>query len=485
MNQTLSLHERATGGHPGRPVPNAEPPAWQDTQRNRPRPAPFGRVLAVLTGLTLAAILAALLLAPYPPVQDFIEWLYQSELLVHGGWPEGVRLATWPVPNTLFQLLLTGFTLVLPAWTAAVAFLVAYGVAAVALSLTLARRYQPRLVGPVTVVLLISFGFNAPFWNGYGNYQTALLLFGGWFLLPAEWRHRPLVIMAAALLLFFTHAMLFAAFAAMVGIQALAERRVFRTGLALVPAMALFAWYVLGKDPPEVDAGPGQVEQTSLLALKGYTLAKLGPYHNFVFESGGDAVLRPVLYWAGSAVNLAYALGLLAALGWGLWTAWQRRRMPWAVLATAAVLTLLFLVMPSRIQTVVVNPGERLLYPALLLLLLSLPLPRWPMRAMAFSIPVLALSLTGLLPGAANWVESISPAGPAIASNGRQVLFWHRPSAFSCKWQEMERLQATGGAMQRPITFRTSLLVGEGGKECDPDWEHRRGAEAVSSTPRP
>jgi hypothetical protein len=136
MDEIL-LDERVAGDRPGGPAPTAAPPAYQGPQSI---PAPFGRGLAVLTALTLAAILAALLLAPYPPVQDFIEWLYQSELLVRGGLPEGVRLATWPVPNTVFQLLLTGFTLVLPPAAAGVAFLVAYGAAAVALSLATTRQ---------------------------------------------------------------------------------------------------------------------------------------------------------------------------------------------------------------------------------------------------------------------------------------------------------------------------------------------------------
>ncbi|MFC7538338.1 hypothetical protein ACFQU2_01245 [Siccirubricoccus deserti] len=107
-------------------------------------------------------------------------------------------------------------------------------------------------------------------------------------------------------------------------------------------------------------------------------------------------MLRPLVYSAGSAVNLLYAAALLAAIAWGGRTAWRRRSVPWAAVAAAAGLGLLFLFLPSRIQSVVVNPGERLMYPALLLLLLALPLPRQPARLLGGSIAVLALSLTGL-----------------------------------------------------------------------------------------
>jgi hypothetical protein len=430
-----------------------------------------------LAALTLLAIAAALLLPPYPPLQDFIEWLYQAEVLVQLGnsaAPPGVQLAGYPVPNSLFQLLLGGFALVVPAPAAARLVIFAYIVVALLLAAGLARRYQPAAAAPFTCILLISFFFNAPFWNGYGNYQTGLLLLAGWFLLPEARRASPGLILGYGLLLFFAHAMVFVAFAAILGMEALARRRVLPTALALTPAMLLFAWYVLGKETLPEKHEPGQVEEASQLALKAYTLAKVGPYHNFVFDSGGDAVLRPMVYWVGSAVNLLYAAALLAAIAWGCHTAWRRRSMPWAAVAAAAGLGLLFLLLPSRIQSVVVNPGERLMYPALLLLLLVLPLPRRPAQLLGGTIAVLALSLTGLAHGPRPWDVPVSPAGPPSARDARQVLFWHRPTAFACKWQEMRRVEAEGEAPQLPITFRTSLLVGAGGAECDADWERRR-----------
>ncbi|MFC7538339.1 hypothetical protein ACFQU2_01250 [Siccirubricoccus deserti] len=188
---------------------------------------------AVLTVLTIAAVL---LLSPYPPLQDFIEWIYQAEVLARlgddGALP-GVRLAGYPVPNSLFQLLLGGFALVMPAPAAGRLFLVAYAAAALLLAAGLARRYQPEAAAPFTCILLISFFFNAPFWNGYGNYQTGLLLLAGWYLLPEARRISPWLILAYGLLLFFAHAMVFAAFAAILGVEALARRRVLPTALAL------------------------------------------------------------------------------------------------------------------------------------------------------------------------------------------------------------------------------------------------------------
>ncbi len=425
--------------------------------------------------LTALVVTAVILLPPYPPVQDFIEWTYQADIMTDPGFgtaPPGVRLAEHPVPNSLFQLVLAALALAMPAPIAGKVFLLGYVAVSVALAWALSRRYHPEAWGAVTSILLITFLFNTPFWNGYGNYQTGLLLFAAWFLLPAERRTAPPLILVFAVVFFFTHAMIFAAFAVIVGLQALTERRVVSTALAFLPSLALAAWYVLRNDPPAEEDVPGQVEQLNHLVYKAYTLAKIGPYHNFVFDVGGDAALRPAMFWSGTAINLLYAAGLVAALAWGLWTAMRQKALPLVPAAAAAVLGVLFLVLPSRIQTVLVNPGERLMYPALLLLLLFLPLPRPLIRALGASVIVLLLSLSTLAFGEHPWGASVSPAGPQHMDPER-LLFWHRPTAFVCKWQEMQRRRAEHDVARVPITFRTSLLVGEGGDECDPDWRIR------------
>ena len=45
------------------------------------------------------------------------------------------------------------------------------------------------------------------------------------------------------------------------------------------------------------------------------------------------------------------------------------------------------------------------------------------------------------------------------APRPRPALFRHRPTAFACKWQEMQRSAATGEPLpHEPLAFRTSLL---------------------------
>ena len=430
----------------------------------RPDDALPATALALCTALAVAA---AVLLPPYPPLQDFIEWIYQAEILAQlpsEAWPPGVHVATYPVPNSLFQLVLTALALAVPALAAGKLFLIAYTAAAAALAWGLARRYQPGTTLAVTAVLLVSFCFNTPFWDGYANYQTGLLIFMAWLLLPEKRQASPALILLFGIATFFAHAMAFVAFAILVGLQALTDRRLHATMLALAPSLLLAAWYVLGKDLPDVG---GQEATVPYVAVKAYTLTKLGPYHNFVFETGGDAALRPILYGVGISLNLLYTAGLLAAVGWGLWISIRRRALPMAPVLAALLLGALFLRLPQQ-GSAEVNPGEQLACPALLLLLLFLPLPRQLTQLLGTSVLVLLISLATLAAGPQPWWSAVSPAGPHALTTASQVLFWHRPTAFVCKWQEVQRLAGGQEAARIPITFQTSLLVGAGGQECNP-----------------
>jgi hypothetical protein len=84
------------------------------------------------------------------------------------------------------------------------------------------------------------------------------------------------------------------------------------------------------------------------------------------------------------------------------------------------------------------------------------------------SVLVLLISLATLAAGPQPWWSAVSPTGPHALTTASQVLFWHRPTAFVCKWQEVQRLAGGQEAARIPITFQTSLLVGAGGQECNP-----------------
>ena len=112
--------------------------------------------------------------------------------------------------------------------------------------------------------------------------------------------------------------------------------------------------------------------------------------------------------------------------------------------------------LPDLVQNVV-NPGERLMLPALLLLLLVLPLPPGLVRALGLGAVGLGACLVLLLATGHSWQEPVHYTELRAETAG---LFRHRPTAFACKWQEMLRSAAAGDTPREPLAFRTSLLIG-------------------------
>ncbi|MFC7477386.1 hypothetical protein ACFQS7_23705 [Dankookia sp. GCM10030260] len=409
--------------------------------------------------LTLA-IAAALLLAPYPPLQDFAEWVYHGAMLAQlaVGLPGAtVSLATHPVPNSLAQAVLGLLALVLPATLAARVFLLGLLGASLAVALALGRQRQPAAAGAFAGVLLVSILCNATFWNGYVNYQLALVIFAAWFLLPPARRAATGPILGFGLAIFLSHAAVFTAFCMVVGFRALLRRQWRGATLGLGPLLLLGAWYVLGRSGEAADPPPAYDSAGAFLAYKAYTLAKLGPYHNFVFAQGGDEVLRPALYWAGAAVNLLYVAGLGAALGYGLWRGLRSRALSAPLIVASLALFVGFLLLP-RMGQHVINPGERLMLPGLLVLLLAVPLPPFALRGLA-TLGGLALTANLLVFTLPNdtWAVPVHFDDMAAMGSAR-AMFRHRPTSFACKWEELRHSDATGAPPRLPISFRTSLL---------------------------
>ena len=227
--------------------------------------------------------------------------------------------------------------------------------------------------------------------------------------------------------------------------------------LGLGPVMLLGAWYTLAGtgEPAEPAAEVGGLG--AFLAYKAYTLTKLGPYDNFVFAGGGDETLRPALYWAGAAVNLLYAGGLGVALGIGLWRGSRDRALSATPVLAALLLLAGFLALP-RVAQHVINPGERLLIPGLLLLLLAVPLSTVALRPLAvLGGLALAANLLVLAAPEDRWARPVHFRDMA-ATGGARALFRHRPTSFACKWEELRHSEVTGEAPRLPISFRTSLL---------------------------
>ncbi|WP_321884377.1 hypothetical protein [Paraburkholderia bannensis] len=405
---------------------------------------------------------------PYVPLQDYNEWTYQGYiaaqiLLGHLDAPLAAHyaFASYPVPNSAVQAILTALNCVVPATLASRLVASAYSVFAIMLAWRMSLRIAPSRNVSVFFVLLVCVYFNTPFWNGYMNYQMGMLLFTVWLLLDPSTRRKPQWVLLFTMLAFFTHAVIWAAILLMIGLDVLRRRRI----AAALPALAsigLFAWYAAQRHTPVLPDPLAHAGTVKFVVYKLYTLAKLGPYHHFTYDDGVVSSFESAGYYVGCAVNAAFAVGIVVLLGASLRLAKGPRLTDERI--TACVLFALFMLLPAVISDLV-NPGERVLYPALLLMLCSSGagaqhetreraaalVPR-VMRWMAISGVVCVLCATGLLANGARLLYDASEE--TVAGTPPLRLFQTRPAAYA---DVLAMLDDT--LPLRALSFETSFLI--------------------------
>ena len=413
--------------------------------------------------LSIAAVifsesLLSVWMPPIVPLQDMNEWIYQGGILasiLRGAPIHSVIIANYPVPNSLMQLILGLLSLALRPIAAGRVLITSYIVFGTWVGGALARRYHPRHVGPITLVYLISMVLNSPFWNGYLNSQIGLIIFLSYFLLSEEWRAKQAIVMGEGIVLFFTHAISFAAFALYIVVRATLYREQRNLIIAIVPPIVLFFWYISMRAPVELAAihWGGALH---FLSYKVYTCSKLGGYHNFIFSSGGDAIQRPWVYRLGIASNLAYLAGILGMLVSIAFNRSWREIAAEPALVAAAIAVAIALCLPQNMADVV-NPGERLIYLAFGLALPFIQPKAWLVRAMAAAAVMLAVSVIPLLDG--NQEKFRTAVSDEILHGGdiAQALYLHRPTAF------VQRVEGVGQSEYRTteprLFFETSFLL--------------------------
>jgi hypothetical protein len=414
-------------------------------------------LLFVLTALLIAVVVAP----PYPPLQDLSEWIYQGRItadLLEGMAVPGYHLASYPIPNAASQVILGGLSLIMPAIVAGRIFAIAYLACAASVAVKLSRKLQPDVAGPLSIVLMLWIFANSSFWNGYMNFSIGVLFFAIYLLQPESSARNPKTIMLFSLLTFFSHAIVFAVFFFLVLCRSVGQRHIPGTVAAFTPTLLLTLWYFLARAPGPVQVSnlPNVFGPLNFLSYKAYTVAKIGPYQNFVFSSGGDAVNRPLVYWCGVVANFVYGIGVVLLIGWGGWRVLRRISIPAEIVAAGSLL-LVFLVMPGFFQGVV-NPGERFLYPALLLALLYLPASRFALAG--FSLAGVVMMLVGILPIFGSAIDWSEPASDQLLSvQPSHALFWHRPTLFADKAIENEWAERHRTVPRLPLTYANSILV--------------------------
>jgi hypothetical protein len=425
----------------------------------------YGAELGV--GACVAALAVMLLgFLPFPPLQDFPEWIYQAHVigqLMAGGKSPYFYLHPYPVPYCASQLVMAVLDRACGLVLGPKVFVALYLAAGFALSLQLTRRH--RLHAPVAMPALFCFVVcNSTFFSGYLNYQVGLLVLMAYLCLDEERRMAMPTLTLFALLAFASHGMAFVSLGVIAGAKAAVTRRIPAFIASMAPAGVLAIWYTAAQTG--APALPEVVHYGSLrfFAYKLYTLAKAGPYHDFWIGSAGDFQrgARP-WYIGGAAINLACAGVIALGLGVMLATPAPDRERRSLRLA-ASILLAAFLLSPD-VALGVVNPGERFLYPLILCWLLQCrePAARWTTPAGApllAAIPlVLVVGLAGVIKATAGEDPTLLRSQEDVSAAGQaRALFVVRPFQFVERYDTWTNEVRQGIDLDVPLTFRTSML---------------------------
>lgn len=429
------------------------------------------RALFLAAGIYVAALLGWFLSQPMPALQDLGEWMFQGAVMLRLLDPSSPFHSQFqwvhiPVPNMLCQLFLMASTWAVGPFWATKVLVALYCLGAVWICGRAARRFAPRNPAPLFVLLLGIAAFNSCFWNGYINFQIALLLLLLYTELTAEKRPSVAMVFGFSLLLFCCHASMFVTFVLLVLMRERHRTDRLQIYASLLPSVGLLSVYLWQRQHRfPASSHTHSRGLAAHLTYKAYTLLKLGPFHNFVIASGQSAKRLPLLYTGGIMLNMAFSLCLTALLWLGIRSLLRERRLSSPTLLLWSALAFLFLALPADLAEVV-NPGERFLLLLTILMLLAIAQRQSRsdsrLQAAAAWSYVLGFALTlAQLPAASLHGVSDPEAfrypreKNGLAYANRDGLFAHRP------YQNDERRIELRDHQNQvdPLLFDTGLLL--------------------------
>ena len=389
-----------------------------------------------------------LVIQPFPVLHDYPEWMYQGHIvysLLSGENPSLSMLFEWvpvPVPNTISQLAIGMLNFTVSPVMAGQLWLAVYLLLAIVTGYLASKGHEHA--GSVFWLFTITIAFGPGFWNGYINFQFGLLLFA---LFVVTGLHRRLAwVVVFSVLIYFSHASVFAGFVCFVVLAEIFNQRRITTLIALLPALLLLLWYTVTRFAEGTGQNVGLESVSQWIQYKFYTLAKLGPFHNFI-RPDGESLLASVnsLYMVGFAVN--FVVALLVGV-WLLIIAWKMIRRSdkltghYGLLFTAIVLMLAWL-LAGKNSFGVVNLGERFLIVAIMLLITQIQCPDWITRswvALSAIVSVVTLVALFVLSGYSDKNYSVARSATAtelesfvddIYKNSRHKYFNHRLTIYA------------------------------------------------------
>lgn len=403
----------------------------------------------------------------YPPLTDYVEWMYQSYILrflLENHESTLYYLKDYPVPYALAQISLALLDKILGTERAGLVLIAGYFLAGVLLSIAFVNRYSldVRITLPILLSVILC---NSPFWNGYINYQLGLLVLMAYLALPERQQLSAKITFTFGVLSFFTHGF------ALVGFSIIAASKTLHDGkntflkfaVSMIPSGILTVWYFLARDP---DVGPIVESMAPYLSWKFflyklYTLTKAGPYHNFIVGQEGDFERHILLFSIGVLTNILFTVvvGVLIIL---FVRNVLRNNSTADLLAVSAFL--IGIVFAPAWGFSLANPAERILYPMLLwIFAATLKSNVIRSRPVVLLLPVLVYGLLSVsllsLVVAARPIE-YSARSSAWGDDNQLVrrLYWHRPFQFNERYVELIDASRNRREPNRPLAFNTSLL---------------------------
>lgn len=358
---------------------------------------PRRRVVArTVTWASLGLLTAAVVLVPARlPLYDYAEWLLQGRILheiLTGGTVDGQAVADTysllpaPVPNLAAPVGIAVLNLVLPIEQAGRAFLVIGCLGFVAGYAFVVRRLQGRPTvlehtGPIWVLGYFLY-------RGYVSYLFGLpLAFVGIGLLQpllagrALDRRRAAGLALLGLLTFLAHLIPWGVLVLTVLTYAVVlarrgrRREALGLGVTCLPAVALLAWYTAN--------APVGRHLSFYASVRDKALAVAEPFQFFLRLDPFPSTVPTTV------VEIVLLLGLIGLVVDGLRT--RRQDLAHPVVLTGSLLAVVAVLDPIGNVNSLTKPDQRLLFPAVLLLLAALP---WRRATTGRSAAVVAAVLT-------------------------------------------------------------------------------------------
>src|ERR1700691_2448965 len=326
----------------------------------------YGMYVSYAIALILTTII--LFFFEYVPLQDYLEWIYQAQvfsaLLMHGH-SELFTIKTYPVPYALSQLIMSFMCIFFSPIVTSKIVIGIYIVSCLFLTRMVISRFD--LDESITSLFLLSvFVLNSCFWDGYIGYQIGLAIFVLYLCLPLQKKTSALFIFVFSVASFFSHGLIYVPFCLVCGMYCLYNWKIKSLALGLLPSVLLLAWYIIQNhaSPPADPLVLNGVVQ--FIFYKIYTFLKAGPYQNFIINGVGDSQRLKAAYIFGILVNVTFLLALVLCFASAIRSNGLKQFGRSAEMMSALILVVIGLVLPAVVYNVV-NSGERLLYPALIL----------------------------------------------------------------------------------------------------------------------